>query len=106
MVKLKKIQDMVHGILIDYPETRNSDTILYYRFAQQVGMAKGVDILNLPFGGVLLEMKKLDLPSIESVGRTRRKIQERYPNLAGDEKIQQMRDDQEETYRLYSKGIC
>lgn len=86
---------------MEEPKARNSDMVLYY----MVCCKRNIVSLGEPFGYVLMNLKELNLPSIESVGRVRRKIQELYPELASDEKVKEMREEQEEIYRKYSKGI-
>ena len=45
----------------------------------------------------------LGLPSFGSVSRTRRKLQARYPELAGSRPVQKMRATGEKAYRRYAK---
>lgn len=104
MENLKTTHNLVKRILEQVPETRNSDVILYYRVAEHIGIMRDTDILGAPFGMVLCDLKRLGLPSIESVGRARRKIQEQYPHLQSEKKVKKMREEQEEEYRKYSKG--
>lgn len=106
MAKLKKVQDLVLQILVEHPATRNSDEVLYECVVQHRGSEIGVDISNMPFCHVLRNLGKWGIPSFKSVERARRKVQEHYPNLASDKKIAQMRKEQEDEYRKYSKGIC
>lgn len=101
----KTTHDLVKKILEQRPETRNSDMFLYTVLAQHIEDEKGVDITEKPFCFVLCNLKKLGLPSLESVGRARRKIQEQYPHLQSEKKVKEMRKTQEEEYRKYSKGI-
>lgn len=105
MVKLKKVNELVHSILIEYPETRNSDAELYCRVAQYVEKETGRSILDNYFGYVMCHLKEYKLPSFKSVERARRKVQEHYPHLASDKKVKQMREEKEDEYRKYSKGI-
>lgn len=101
MKNIKKTQDLVKEILMEEPAARNSDMVLYY----MVCLRKNASALGKPFAEVIINLQKLNLPSIASVERARRKMQERYPNLASDKKVKAMREEQEEIYRKYSKGI-
>ena len=83
----KTTHDLVKKILEQRPETRNSDMFLYTVLAQHIEDEKGVDITEKPFCFVLCNLKKLGLPSLESVGRARRKIQEQYPHLQSEKKV-------------------
>ena len=105
MENLKTTHNLVKRILEQIPETRNSDVILYYRVAEHIGLTKGVDILSKPFGMVLCDLKKLGLPTIDSVGRARRKVQEQYPHLQGKKKVKDAREVLELEYRKYARGI-
>ena len=104
MENLKTTHNLVKRILEQRPETRNNDMFLYIVLAQHLENAKDVNITEKPFCYVLCNLKKLGLPSIESVGRARRKIQEQYPHLQSEKKVKKMREEQEEEYRKYSKG--
>ena len=83
----------------DY-RARNSDNYLY------VQVAKTIDpqVVYKPFIEVMYDMKDLDLPSIESVGRCRRKIQEKHPELWSDKQIQKYREEQEKTFEDYARS--
>ena len=50
-------------------------------------------------------MKAYHLPSIETVGRARRKIVEQYPDLAGDKKVKDVRRENEDTFRHYARSF-
>lgn len=101
----KTTHDLVKKILEQEPETRNSDMFLYAELVQRIENEIGGDITGQPFCFVLCNLKELGLPSIESVGRARRKIQEQNPHLQSEKKVKKMREVQEEEYRKYSKGI-
>lgn len=98
-MKLNNIQKIVHGILNTDIETRASDKLLYYRFLQKVAPAT----LSMAVGSYLVD-RQSNLPSIESISRTRRKVQELYPDLKPDTKVRQIRAVKEEEYKAYAKG--
>lgn len=101
----KTIHDLVKRILEQKPETRNSDMALYIALVRYFEDENGLNITGKPFVYVLYNLKELGLPSLESVGRARRKIQEQHPHLQSEKKVKKMREEQEEEYRKYSKGI-
>jgi len=82
-----KTYDLIKNILINKPETRNSDKLLLTEVFRQMG--KIVNEHNWTervwFGdkeAILLEdLISGDLPSYETVARARRKLQEIFPNL-------------------------
>lgn len=103
MSKSKELRDttkLVKEVLTDIPDTRNSDEYLYFVVCSR----KNAIATNMPFGKVLMNRKQYSLPPFESVGRARRKLQEKYPELAGDRKVQEQRALNEETFREYARG--
>ena len=57
----------------------------------------------MPFAEVMSQYRYLGLPSFESVGRTRRKLQAEHPELLAGIRIQKLRAKQEQNYRRYAK---
>ena len=57
----------------------------------------------MPLAEIMTQHKYLGLPSFESISRTRRKLQARYPELAGSRPVQKMRATGEKAYRRYAK---
>lgn len=66
-------------------------------------IAGGKDAGAMPFAEVMSQYRYLGLPSFESVGRTRRKLQAEHPELLGSIRIQKLRAKQEQNYRRYAK---
>lgn len=102
-MKLNTITALVKEILEDDPQARNSDSYLYCQVCDRIGKENGIDIDQMPITRVLLHLKEFGLPSIETVGRCRRKIVERYPELAGEDKVEAMRSINEEKFRNYAR---
>lgn len=102
--ELKTIHNLVKNILEEHPQARNSDNILYYHVIKHIGAQKGINIDSMSLPIFLLNMKAYHLPSIETVGRARRKIVEQYPDLAGDKKVEDARRDNEDTFRHYARS--
>lgn len=76
--KLPKVEKMVSEILLANPDTRDSDeflTICLYRDYYGIG--------SEPFVDVMLMRRRLGLPSMETIGRCRRKLQEQFPLIYG-----------------------
>ena len=97
--ELKTTTELVKHILETVPETRNSDTLLYYRVCDAIDSKS----LGLSFGYVLLSMNELKLPGFETVRRSRQKIQQTHPELAGKE-VEGHRMMNEEVFREYARG--
>jgi hypothetical protein len=102
-MKLKKISNLVHEILINEPACRNSDNILYWRVLQVLGTEKGIDVSKMSVPTLLFHMREYGLPSIESVGRARRKIQEQNPELSAEATVEAYRTVLEDEYREYAR---
>ena len=99
MRNLKTIEGKVRAVLQKDKEARNDDMLLYLKVCN--GCLK--DTGAMPFAEVMAQYKYLGLPSFESVGRTRRKLQAEHPELLGSIRIQKLRAKQEQNYRRYAK---
>lgn len=101
---LGTVTDMVKIILLKHPEARNSDNILYLYVLKEKGMQKGIDLESMSVISFFAKIKELGIPSIETVGRCRRKLVESYPQLAGNSTVEGYRTLNEEMFREYAKG--
>jgi len=106
MVKeLKTTTELVKDLLEKYPKARNSDNYLYIKVLQHKGAAKGINLEQMSVFNFFMRIKELDVPSIETVGRCRRKIVESHPELAGNGDVEAGRMLQEETFRDYARKV-
>ena len=99
MDNLKTVEGKVKAILQKNEDARNDDMVLYLALCNLYLADAG----NMPLAQILTNYKELGLPSFESVGRTRRKLQEKYPELLGSVRMQKIRAKGEKAYRRYSK---
>ena len=99
MDNLKTIEGKVRAVLQENEDTRNDDMVLYLALCNLYLADAG----NMPLAQILTNHKELGLPSFESMGRTRRKLQERHPELLGSVRIQKIRAAGEKAYRKYAK---
>lgn len=79
-----KLNEMVHSVLSNFPETRDDDFLLYGYVCHN--MMKGTthsNVWNMTFGYICSNHLQMELPSYESVTRMRRKIQEGDSELRG-----------------------
>lgn len=92
------IHNQVKAILNDFPETRNSDRLLYIYWLQlhRPGYA------NVSFQTV---MSDITLPSFESLGRARRKVQQNNPELRARANVEAARELEEQEYREYAREV-
>ena len=98
--ELKTTTNLVREILEHDPAARNNDDYLYYVVCSRIDDAS----MNLPFWKVILNRKAYNLPAFESVRRSRQKIQEKHPELAGDSTVEAHRMMNEEVFREYARG--
>lgn len=100
MDNLLNITGIVKYLLETEPSTRNSDYELYYHVCKMLNPLS----LDMHFGTVLRNRKDFGLPSIESVGRVRRKVVEKNPDLSGNDTVEANRTLNEEAFREYARG--
>ena len=79
MRNLKTIEKKVKAILEKNTDARNDDMVLYLALCNVCLKDAGA----MPLAEIMTQHKYLGLPSFESVSRTRRKLQAKYPELAG-----------------------
>ena len=96
---LKTIERKVRTILAKNEDARNDDMVLYLVLCNACLKDAGA----LPLAEIMTQYKYLGFPSFESVSRTRRKLQARYPELAGSRPVQKLRATGEKAYRKYAK---
>ena len=101
MNKLKTTTDLVKTILESNKIARNSDMALYIKVVEQLNPSA----LGKPFWVVLASLDEYGLPSIETVGRCRRKLQAEHPELRASAVVKGFRMVEEEKFRAYAKGV-
>ena len=83
MRNLKTIEKKVRAVLEKNEDARNDDMVLYLALCNACLKDAGA----MPLAEIMTQHKYLGLPSFESVSRTRRKLQARYPELAGSRPV-------------------
>lgn len=101
MKELVTTQDIVMEILKNEKKARNSDMFLYIKVCQQINPK----VLNEPFWFAMMNLKDYNLPCIETVRRTRQKIQADHPELAADSNVEAQRMLNEEDFNEYAVGV-
>ena len=98
MSKLLNLEAKVRRALEHYPSTRDDDRLL--------ALAVWCDGFNLdPFTPIRDVMRNKSLPSQESIGRIRRKIQEQDESLRGTKYKEKVRLNAQADYMDYAKGV-
>ena len=105
MKRLTDLSNRVKHILEANESARNSDNVLYLHVLRSYGEEQGMDIDKMSVPMLLLHCKDMGLPSLESMGRARRKVQEMYPELKASDDVQAMREEQEEAYRAFAREV-
>ena len=96
MNNLNTLTELVKIILEQQPETRSSDNLLYIEVLARYA---GQNVLNMPVWAVYENLREWKLPSIETVGRCRRKAQQENPHLKAATEVQGFRCDKESEFR-------
>ena len=105
MKRLRELSNRVKNILETNEKARNSDNVLYLYVLRSYGEEKGLDIDKMSVPMLLLHCKDMGLPSLESMGRARRKVQELYPELRANDDVQAIKEEQEEAYRTFAREV-
>jgi len=87
MTRLETIENKVKIILLEYPDTRDSDKALYSAYC----LKYRPDMALMTFR----ELMSTELPNYESVTRARRKLQVKCPELRGKRYIERYEAEQE-----------
>lgn len=105
MDNIRNTSDLVKEALIRNPQARNSDNYLYYIICKAKLAGMGFDISKISLEDGLLKRNEYGLPLFETVKRTRQKVQECHPELAGNSKIEAMRVIREESFKGYARQV-
>ena len=98
MSELRNTTKMIKYVLEKEPRTRNSDNLLWLEVIKLVNQG----VLRKPMAEVLQNLNEYGLPSIETVGRCRRKIQAEHPELRAKQAVQECRADREKEFREWA----
>ena len=98
MTELKNTTMKVRQVLATVPAARNSDNILYIEVVRLIDQ----QVLRLPLAVVLQNLKDYNLPSIETVGRCRRKLQAQFPELRANKAVEEFRSELETEFREWA----
>ena len=96
MSKVYYLEPMVEEALINKPITRADNFALYVEILNHF-----IDV-KMSLQDVFLNHVALGIPSLESITRCRRKLQEKNPSLR-DEKAVKIRAKEEEEYKDYAR---
>lgn len=101
MNNLRNMTELVRIVLEQQPETRSSDNLLYIEVLRR---CTNQQVLNMPVWMFYTNLTEWHLPSIETVGRCRRKAQQENPHLKATAEVQDWRNDKEAEFVQFAKG--
>lgn len=105
-MRIRNLQPIVKKHLEESVEARNSDNVLYLRVLRELCREKGLDVDNMSVPTLFNNIPALHLPTCESVGRARRKLQNKFPELRADADVEAFRELNEEDMRRYAREVC
>lgn len=97
--KLNTMAVKVEDILRSKSKARDDDNVLYAYFLNSLG----VSVRKTSFWEITRRVVNGDLPSIESVGRVRRKVQELNPELVGTAEKRKIRYKAIDDYKAFAR---
>lgn len=99
MRKLNTMSEKVKEILTNRPKTRDDDNVLFAHYLNTLG----VSVRKTSYWEVSQRIISGELPSLESVGHVRRKVQELYPELGGSAEKRKIRYKATEDYKDFAR---
>lgn len=101
--QLRNSKAIIHKILTEKPECRNSDSFLYLAVLEEYAKRdeSPISLYSMSVHYFLLHMQEHGFPPFETVRRNRQKIQQEYPELAPCKKIAGYRRLNEKRVRAY-----
>lgn len=100
MGKLKDLEKRVKSILKNNPASRGDDDLLYLDVLDEMK----IDIQSFTAESFILNYRKLGIPTIETVGRCRRRIQAKDESLKPTPDVSLKRRKLENSFYNYSLG--
>ena len=101
---LNELEKDVKQILKNVPASRASDDLLYVTLIEERLAGLGRSLERISAKDYLLHYRNYNLPTIESVGRCRRKLQEKDETLKPSEKVQLHRKEMQNSFVKYAIG--
>lgn len=104
MEDLKSTTDIVAAIMVTAEETRSNDNLLYLRLLAVLGSMHKIDYLHMTVIDFFKLLPMLNVPTIETVSRLRRKVQQKCPDLKATDAVESFRAEREETFKAYARS--
>lgn len=95
------LEDNIKDIMEFDELARGCDAHLYVEVLKVVNPS----VLNVPFKAVMENFGTFEIPTIESVGRVRRKVQSECPWLLPADRVRKFRADNEQVFQNYALEV-
>lgn len=92
----KTVEELVKDILIKYPFTRDSDSLLECMIVQELGYG------DHTFTDVMTNRKEYNIPKLATIERARRKLQEKHIELRASKEVEKERFNLQNEYEEYA----
>ena len=99
--EIKTTQDVVKEVLETDIASRNSDDYLIFAVCKKINPM----CLGMAFETVIKHRKELGLPVFETIRRTGQKMRAAHPELSGNPKVEEQRDQNKKIFKDYAKGM-
>ena len=103
MDNLTTVSALVQDIMVNEPDSRDSDNLLFYLVCKKILADHGKNIDTIGFGNLFLSLHKYGLPQFETVGRVRRKLQQTFPELHCSPAVAMTRASNRDAFTDYGK---
>lgn len=103
MDNLTTVSALVQDILVNEPDSRDSDNLLFYLVCKKLLADQGEDIETMGFGKLFLSLKGYGLPQFETVGRCRRKLQQEFPELQCSPDVAMCRASNRDSFATFGR---
>ena len=100
---MNELEKDVKQILKNIPASRASDDLLYVTLIEKRLAGLGRSLERISAKDYLLHYRNYNLPTIESVGRCRRKLQEKHKELKPSKSVLLHRKEMQNSYYNYVK---
>lgn len=97
---MRDLHGRVYRILSENESARGSDNILYLEVVKDYGYLRTMSLVMM--AGLVTSKA---LPSIETVGRVRRKVQELHPDLMPNKDVVAYRELKEKQFEEYARRV-
>ena len=98
---MKDLTKTVEKVLREHLDARDSD----FRTIGWVYVLTNPEVMNMPFKSVLWRHSELNLPSFETIRRTRQKLQHDHPELRGKTYNKRMAKQEEYIEKFVRGGL-